>query len=270
MVGYKRRFYRPDLGRWLNRDPIEERGGENLYRWCRNNPPCRFDKLGLITATPVNSIFGTPRYSKNSDLWIGVYVEYGENEQNGTLVVRRTIKIDLCHCKDSGNVVKSERSLVSYVQVVGKRGVNSSWTFSGDSQYTYFEIASLRKYNNYRGTIRVDYSLSFTTSTSRPEAGKKVGNDSTPFGSHDSAHGVVNFVDTGAKVTYSSSASSRVVLQRSCSDPDFADLKGFVRSGSWSDKTSLDRLGRDGLPRGQGGDNDAPGSSEYPPPGSDW
>ena len=29
MVGYKRRFYRPDLGRWLNRDPIEEEGGEN-------------------------------------------------------------------------------------------------------------------------------------------------------------------------------------------------------------------------------------------------
>ena len=31
MVGYQRRFYRPDLGRWLNRDPIEEEGGENLY-----------------------------------------------------------------------------------------------------------------------------------------------------------------------------------------------------------------------------------------------
>ena len=38
MVGYKRRFYRPDLGRWLNRDPIEEDGGENLYAFCVNNP----------------------------------------------------------------------------------------------------------------------------------------------------------------------------------------------------------------------------------------
>ena len=38
MVGYKRRFYRPDLGRWLNRDPIEEEGGENLYAFCANNP----------------------------------------------------------------------------------------------------------------------------------------------------------------------------------------------------------------------------------------
>ena len=46
MVGYKRRFYRPDLGRWLNRDPIEESGGENLYAFCDNNPVLYIDILG--------------------------------------------------------------------------------------------------------------------------------------------------------------------------------------------------------------------------------
>ena len=46
MVGYKRRFYRPDLGRWLNRDPIEEEGGENLYAFCANNPILYYDILG--------------------------------------------------------------------------------------------------------------------------------------------------------------------------------------------------------------------------------
>jgi len=46
MVGYKRRFYRPDLGRWLNRDPIEEDGGENLYAFCVNNPILYFDVFG--------------------------------------------------------------------------------------------------------------------------------------------------------------------------------------------------------------------------------
>ena len=46
MVGYKRRFYRPDLGRWLNRDPIEEDGGENLYAFCYNNPILLYDILG--------------------------------------------------------------------------------------------------------------------------------------------------------------------------------------------------------------------------------
>ena len=31
MLAYQLRYYLPDHGRWLNRDPIEEQGGENLY-----------------------------------------------------------------------------------------------------------------------------------------------------------------------------------------------------------------------------------------------
>ena len=46
MVGYQRRFYRPDLGRWLNRDPVEEEGGENLYAFCGNAPILYVDILG--------------------------------------------------------------------------------------------------------------------------------------------------------------------------------------------------------------------------------
>ena len=48
MVGYQRRFYRPDLGRWLNRDPIEEEGGENLYAFCLNNPLGSLDVMGMV------------------------------------------------------------------------------------------------------------------------------------------------------------------------------------------------------------------------------
>ena len=46
LVAYQRRFYRPGLGRWLTRDPIEESGGENLYAFCGNDPSSRIDKLG--------------------------------------------------------------------------------------------------------------------------------------------------------------------------------------------------------------------------------
>lgn len=49
MVGYKRRFYRPDLGRWLNRDPIEEEGGENVYCFVENSPSWLVDFGGLHT-----------------------------------------------------------------------------------------------------------------------------------------------------------------------------------------------------------------------------
>ena len=45
---YGYRFYSPSLGRFLNRDPIEESGGANLYAFCSNDPVSRFEMLGLF------------------------------------------------------------------------------------------------------------------------------------------------------------------------------------------------------------------------------
>jgi RHS repeat-associated protein len=44
---YGYRFYDPNLQRWLNRDPIGEQGGINLYRYVGNTPILYFDALGL-------------------------------------------------------------------------------------------------------------------------------------------------------------------------------------------------------------------------------
>ena len=41
------RGYEPNFQRWLNRDPIEEWGGYNLYEMTDNNPVNEFDPLGL-------------------------------------------------------------------------------------------------------------------------------------------------------------------------------------------------------------------------------
>jgi RHS repeat-associated protein len=40
------RFYDPNLQRWINKDPIDERGGLNLYRFCRNNSVTAIDSNG--------------------------------------------------------------------------------------------------------------------------------------------------------------------------------------------------------------------------------
>ena len=45
---YGYRFYFPPLTRWLNRDPIEEEGGVNLYGFCQNSMPYKVDFLGKI------------------------------------------------------------------------------------------------------------------------------------------------------------------------------------------------------------------------------
>ena len=43
-----RRYYDPRLQRFINHDPIQERGGLNLYAYCGNNPINRVDPLGLF------------------------------------------------------------------------------------------------------------------------------------------------------------------------------------------------------------------------------
>ena len=39
-------------GRWLSRDPIQESGGKNLYRFARNQLISRIDRRGLVDAGP--------------------------------------------------------------------------------------------------------------------------------------------------------------------------------------------------------------------------
>ncbi|MGI5870356.1 MAG: RHS repeat domain-containing protein [Kiritimatiellia bacterium] len=44
---YGYRFYSPSIHRWLNRDPIEEEGGRNLYAFCGNDGVNQWDFLGM-------------------------------------------------------------------------------------------------------------------------------------------------------------------------------------------------------------------------------
>ena len=46
-IYYGHRYYIPALGRFLNRDPIEEAGGLNLYGFCGNDGVNRWDYLGM-------------------------------------------------------------------------------------------------------------------------------------------------------------------------------------------------------------------------------
>ncbi|MBI5896212.1 MAG: RHS repeat-associated core domain-containing protein [Desulfobacterales bacterium] len=47
---YGYRFYSPAMGRWLNRDPLGEAGGLNLYAFIQNNPTNVVDPNGLNPA----------------------------------------------------------------------------------------------------------------------------------------------------------------------------------------------------------------------------
>ncbi|MEI7881517.1 MAG: RHS repeat-associated core domain-containing protein, partial [bacterium] len=44
---YGKRYYGPELGKWLNRDPLDENGGWNLYLFAQNNAVSKYDYLGM-------------------------------------------------------------------------------------------------------------------------------------------------------------------------------------------------------------------------------
>jgi RHS repeat-associated protein len=58
MYDYGFRFYSPGLGRWINRDPIREQGGANMYAFSGNTPLNAMDANGLFidAALDVGSI----------------------------------------------------------------------------------------------------------------------------------------------------------------------------------------------------------------------
>lgn len=48
LVYYGQRYYDPHNGRFINKDPIEEAGGLNLYGFCGNDGVNRWDYLGML------------------------------------------------------------------------------------------------------------------------------------------------------------------------------------------------------------------------------
>ncbi len=57
---YGYRHYAPKLGCWLNRDPIEEKGGLNLYGFSRNAPIDKVDLLGAVVIDKIKVVGGLP------------------------------------------------------------------------------------------------------------------------------------------------------------------------------------------------------------------
>ena len=97
------RYYHPDLGVWLSRDPIGERGGENLLCAMRNNMAKIVDALGLFP--PKNGDAGAYEpnihnqftgYPWNADLtkWFETNTPHQVNEQkaNAHSGIRKAIQ----------------------------------------------------------------------------------------------------------------------------------------------------------------------------------
>jgi RHS repeat-associated protein len=89
---YGFRFYVPELGRWINRDPIEEKGGVNLYGFVGNRPIDQVDKLGQHPSDTSTGPAPTFHDRYSSDL--GEYLGFNLSTNCGTTAVRPDIALD--------------------------------------------------------------------------------------------------------------------------------------------------------------------------------
>jgi RHS repeat-associated protein len=78
LIYFGRRYYSPTLGRFINRDPIEEAGGSNLYAFCGNNGVNNLDYLGMDTGQTIDNItYNQAPYDPGSGMsgWLPAFQE---------------------------------------------------------------------------------------------------------------------------------------------------------------------------------------------------
>ena len=207
MINYKLRVLRPDFGRWLNRDPIEEGGGANLYCFVRNGSSYRHDYLGLSFGTigPNSGFVGesfdgrTDQYS--SDLWFAVF---GDSSFN----LRRYMKISGCKCdtkKPFDDLEFNYFSLPQGKMVFGQGKIDGSQWAEPPTQFKEMYYAELiskssTSLSEIKGTVEVRVQLTHSDvrpsdvvpNPSKDEEGFGTENNA-PYGDQSREHPIRNF-----------------------------------------------------------------------------
>jgi RHS repeat-associated protein len=76
---YGYRFYEPNLQRWLNEDPIRERGGMNLFGFVGNRPINGIDPFGLLASG--DEYYPGQEYENFLEDQLGAPIGYFQNER---------------------------------------------------------------------------------------------------------------------------------------------------------------------------------------------
>jgi RHS repeat-associated protein len=146
LVYYLYRYYDPNLQRWLNQDPIGERGGINLYGFVGNDPVNRVDPLGLtfvVSPTPFPGQEGT-------------YGPYVLNIPDGSSLVKSL------HHLDPNSLYKNEYKTCQSLQSKSPwEALNPGDEAGFDTPYFRGLNADDREYYEYNGEIFADNEINY-------------------------------------------------------------------------------------------------------------
>ena len=90
---YGYRYYSPDMGRWLSRDPIEEQGGLNLYGFVNNDPVNKWDKLGMSYVCSKYEVWKEEykKFTKSEKIWFIIHPCCAFSVRNSKTVIMSEI-----------------------------------------------------------------------------------------------------------------------------------------------------------------------------------
>jgi RHS repeat-associated protein len=174
---YGYRYYNPSTGAWRNRDPLEEKGGKNLYVFVANGPVSQIDSDGELTLTGVeftDSTFRCGQYSELFELSLQNTTPkagYIVQEVDETDVIYdcegRLVKFDVSHIWETG-IQSYSPGLPNGVLPAGTPagyGIGDTWqwmkahpgtygtiTLHGDAKFYYAKTTGILNYGPVSGT----------------------------------------------------------------------------------------------------------------------
>ena len=169
---YGYRYYDPLTGRWPSRDPIEERGGINLYAFVGNDGINKWDLLGMLslTVTPGNEEeLECGGYNYKRHWWTGGDLKKSKGYliQNVSITV---VKIEKC---DGSRISLSSDNYSEYWGPITQDGNGYHRLPAGKQKpYDMIEFPALP---GTCGEIRFDLSAAFYA-LSKPPSGYSVRN----------------------------------------------------------------------------------------------
>ena len=156
LVEYQKRNYRPDIGRWMSRDPMGELGGLNLYHTCKNNDVDKNDVLGehLRDGDAINRTKATliiissfnfssednnlefASSTQNNEHGYGDYVFWRDEHKNTIIKQTRFANLDLANLyHDAEECAEKNKSVLDTIIRLQRR-IETARYYLGRSPYS--------------------------------------------------------------------------------------------------------------------------------------